>query len=159
MVAIYFEVFGLVWLHEQGEQYAAIQSGFTKNYLETKNRLDVWETMGHYNNAIAKSSTYGMAPDTEAGNYFLACLDKQKMDKFGSWVDQGIDPICAARAANRLMTEKPWKEGLTIGFLLLQIGTRLGNEVQDEAQQQLFAVIQGLYNGARESLRKVKIAQ
>jgi hypothetical protein len=71
MIAIWFEVFGLAWLHEAGEKYVAEQSAFTKNYLDRENRPDIWEAMVEYNKAISQSATYGVTPDTAAGRMFL----------------------------------------------------------------------------------------
>src|SRR5262245_16508565 len=67
MMTIWFEVFGLAWLHEVGEKYTATQSAYTKNYLERKNRLDIWEKMGEYNQAISRSGAYGIDRDTPEG--------------------------------------------------------------------------------------------
>src|SRR5262245_27661914 len=152
MVAIYFEVFGLAWLHEVGEKYAATQSAYTKNYLERKNRLDIWEKMEHYNQAISRSGTYGVDRDTPEGKLTLALRDKEKVEKFSLWMDQGIDPKCVARAANRLDTEKAWADNRTRSALIFTLCNRIGYdpmELNEEAKFVLEATIFGLYKGAK----------
>ena len=160
MVAIYFEVFGLAWLHEVGEKYTATQSAYTKNYLERKNRLDIWETMGEYNQAIARSVNYGVDRDTPEGKMFVALGDKEKVDKFKLWMDQGIDAKCVARAANRLGTEKAWADNRTRSALIFTLCTRVGYdpmEFNDDARFRLEATIFGLYKGAKEFLSEFRV--
>lgn len=151
-IAIYFEIFSLAWLHEVGEKAIVSQSMFTKGYLVERNRSDIWDTMEQYNSAIAKSSSYNISQSV------AAVTDKKRLDMFGHWTAQGFEAKCVARAINRMFTEKPWKEQLTPGFVMLALCKYLNQEPNDEAQFRLVAVIQGLYNGARQSLSKVKIA-
>ncbi len=160
MMAIWFEVFGLAWLHEVGEKYTATQSAYTKNYLQRENRLDIWERLEEYNQAISRSGAYGISKDTQEGKLTLALRDKEKVDKFKLWMDQGIDPKCVARAANRLGTEKAWADNRTRSALIFTLCTRIGYdpmELHDDARFRLEATIFGLYNGAKEFLSEVRV--
>jgi hypothetical protein len=49
MTLIHFEVFGLAWIHQLGEKHAAAQSAFTKRYLESHEKTDMWEDLVPYN--------------------------------------------------------------------------------------------------------------
>ena len=116
--------------------------------------------MGEYNQAIARSVNYGVDLDTPEGKMFVVLGDKERLDKFKLWKDQGIDLKCAARAANRLGTEKSWADNRTRGCLIFTLCTRVGYdpmELHDEAQFRLEAVIFGLYNGAKQFLSEVRV--
>jgi hypothetical protein len=154
---IRFEVFGLAWLHQQGDKRAAEQSEFTKRYLEERSRTDVWEAMQPYNQAIARSSRLGRTSETPTGRAYFTFIDKMRADLFDKWFELGFDPLSVGRAVNRLATDVAWKQGLTAGFLMLTLCERLRCDVNEEAQSRLAASIRGLYNGVTESLKMVKI--
>jgi len=157
MTVLRFEVFGIAWLHEVGDKLAAAQSEFTKRYLEEHRKLDIWESIEPYNQAVARSSTLGLKPDTASGRGHIAFVDSMRMQMFGKWNEQGFDPECVARAANRLATEEAWKKSLTPGYLMLTLCDRLSCDLNEEGQFRLVATIVGLYNGARGLLKEVKI--
>lgn len=157
MVALRFEVFGLAWLHEVGDRHAAAQTEFTQRYLEEHGKLDIWESIEPYNQAVARSSTLGQKPDTPSGRAYLVFVDGMRIQMFEKWSEQGFDLKCVARTANRLSTEEAWKKNLTPGFLMLTLCDRLSCEVNEEAQFRLITTIIGLYNGTKEVLGEVKI--
>jgi hypothetical protein len=157
MTLIRFEIFGLAWLHELGDKHAAAQSAFTKRYLEGRNRTDIWDALEPYNQAIARSGTLGQNADTASGRAYLAFTDSMRMQLFNEWHKQGFEPKAVARAANRLATDVAWQKGLTAGSLMLTLCERLGCEVNEEAQFRLIAVIRGLYDGVRETLKPIKV--
>jgi len=157
MTLIYFEVFGLAWLHQLGDKHAAAQSEYTKRYLEQKGRQDIWVNLQPYNSAIARSSRLGATPQTAMGRAYLAFRDSTLTNLFDKWHEQGFEPHAVARAANRLLTDEAWRKGITPGFLMLTLCYRLGRELNEEAQSRLIAVIRGLYDGARNTLRQVKV--
>jgi hypothetical protein len=157
ITALRFEVFALAWLHQLGDKLVAAQTTFTKQYLEEEDRLDIWESMQPYNQAIAKASHHGVTSDTATGRARLLFLNRFRLDLFGKWHEQGFEPECVARGVNRLLSEVPWKDGVTRGYLMLTLCDRLGVEVNEEAQFQLIASIIGLYNGSREAIADVRI--
>lgn len=110
MTVLRFEVFGIAWLHEVGDKLVAAQSEFTKEYLEKRGELDIWESIEPYNQAVARSSTLGQKPDTASGRAYLVFVDSMRMQLFEKWHKQGFDPKCVARAANRLSTEEAWQK-------------------------------------------------
>ena len=157
MTLIRFEVFALAWLHQLGDKHAAAQSAYTKGYLEQKGRQDIWANLEPYNRAIARSSTLGHTYETAIGRAYLTFRNTMLADLFDKWHTQGLEPDAVARAANRLLTEVAWKKGITAAFLMLTLCDRLGCELNEEGQFRLIAVIRGLYDGARERLRQVKV--
>lgn len=157
MTVLRYEVFGIAWLHEAGDKYAAAQSEFTKRYLEEHGELDIWESIEPYNQAVARSSTLGQKSDNPSGRAYLASLNIMRADSFDKWFKQGSDPKCVARAANRLSTEEAWKKSMTPGFLMLTLCDRLGYVPNEDAEFHFVTTIIGFYNGAREAIREVKL--
>lgn len=161
MVLLRFELFALAWLHQFGDKSAVAQSVFTKRYLHEKKRDDIWDASEPYNQAIARSSTLGKTPETASGRAHLGFINKMRVDLFKQYHKEGHDPKCVARALNRLLTDVVWKKGITAGLLMFTLCDRLGLgsnfEPSKEAQFRLTAVIRGFYDGARQSLEKIKI--
>jgi hypothetical protein len=155
---IRFEVFGLAWLHSQGDKRAAEQSEFTRRYLAEAGRIDIWEAMQPYNDASARSSILGQTSETANGRVWLAFINRMRMELFDKWKPLGFDLRAIGRAANRVGTDEAWRTNLTAGFLMCTLCARLECEVNEEAQDRLVAIIRGFYNGVAESLRSVAIS-
>lgn len=161
IIPLRFELFALAWLHQFGDKSAVAQSIFTKHCLQEKKRDDIWDASESYNQAIARSVTLGKTADTASGRAHLGFTTKMRVDLFSHFYEQGHDPKCVARALNRLFCDEPWKKGITAGLLVFALCDRLGFGVKfepnKEAQFRLTALIRGLYDGARQSLEKIKI--
>lgn len=163
MIPMWFELFALAWLHRFGEKSSIALSAFTQRFLREKKREDIWDASEVYNRAIARSSTilesYGSTPDYA----YLARVDKTRMDLFGEHFKEGDDPEYVARPVNRLFCEKAWKRGITAGLLMLALCSRLGFdenfEPNKEAEFRLTSIIRMLYDGASQSLNKIKISE
>ena len=160
MTLLRFELFALAWLHKFGDKLGVAQSSFTKDYLHEKKRDDIWNDSEPYNQAIARSSTAGKSPDNAFDRVFLGTRNLKLMDLFDEYHKQGFDPKCIARGLNRLFTDEAWKKDITANFLMFILCDRLEfkpNEPNKETKFRLTAIIHGLYNGARQSLDKIKI--
>jgi len=161
MIPLRFELFALAWLHQFGDKSAVAQSVFTKRYLHEKKRDDIWDASESYNQAIARSVTLGKTSETASGRYHIVFTTKMRVDLFRHFCKEGHDPKCVARALNRLFTDEVWKKGITAGLLMFTLCDRLGFdsnfEPTEKAQFRLTAIIRGLYDGARQSLEKIKI--
>lgn len=157
MMLIRFETFALAWMHQLGDKHAATQSLYTKTYLKERGREDVWEGLAPYNQAVARSSTMGQTSDTPTGRAHLAFTNKMRADLFDEWHKQGFEPDSVALAANRVATNVAWEKGITAAFLMLTLCDRLGCQLNDEGQFRLIAIIRGLYDGARETMKLVKV--
>jgi hypothetical protein len=160
MTLLRFEMFALAWLHKFGDKLAVAQSAFTKIYLHEKKRNDIWNDSEPYNQAIARSSTAGYTPETASGRAYLGSRNQKLADLFGEYHKQGFEPESVARALNRLFTDVAWRRDVTANFLTFTLSDRLGfkpDEPNKEAQFRLTAMIHGFYDGARQSLDKVRI--
>lgn len=157
MTLIRIEVFGLAWMHQFGDKHAAAQSAYTKSYLEERSHADIWDDLAPYNQAVARSSTIGQTTAMPSGRAYLAFVDSMRLDLFDQWSKQGFEPDAIARAANRFSTNVAWDKGITASFLMLTLCERLGYQLNEEGQFRLAAVIRGLYDGARETMKQVKV--
>jgi hypothetical protein len=161
VVLIRFELFALAWLHQFGEKLAIAQSTFTKRYLQEKKRDDIWNNSETYNQAIARSITLGKTPSKPLDRVYLARVDMTRLDSFKRFHKEGYDPICIGRVVNRLFSDEAWAKGITAGLLMFALCDHLGFdsnfEPTKEAQFRLTSVIRLFYDGARESLDKIKI--
>jgi hypothetical protein len=157
MTLIHFEIFGLAWLHQLGDKHAAAQSAYTKTYLEQCAREDIWANLEPYNQAIARSSTMGHTSETPTGRVYLTFTNSMRADLFDKWHKQGFDDEAVARSANRICTDVAWDKGITAAFLMQTLCDRLGCELNEDGQSRLIAVIRELYDGARETMRQVKV--
>jgi hypothetical protein len=157
MTLVRFEVFGLAWLHQQGNKRAAEQSEFTRLYLEESCRTDIWEAMQPYNKASARSSTLGRTGETATGRAYLTFINETRAAFADEWFKLGFAPLSIGRAVNRLATDVAWKQSLTAAFLMTTICENLECQLNEEAQFRLVAIIRGFYDGVTESLKAVKI--
>jgi len=157
IVPLRFELFALAWLHKFGLNPAIPQSVFTNSYLQEKGRGDIWEDAKDYNQAIARSSTFGREREKAADRLHVARANKTKFELYKKYCHEGHDGECVARVLNRMFAEGPWKSNITAGLLACALCLRLGLDVNSqpntEAQSRLIAVIRGLYDGAYQFLR------
>lgn len=162
IVILRFELFALAWLHQFGDKSAVAQSVFTKRYLHKKKRNDIWKDSESYNQTIARSSTFGKKPENALDRVYLARINTTRLDLSKQFHNEGYDIKCVVRVMNRLFAEEAWEKGLTAGLLMFALCDRLGFESNfeptKEAQNRLIAIIRGFYDGARQSLKKIKVA-
>ncbi len=160
MIPLRVELFSLAWLHQFGDKSAVDQSVFTKHFLDKNKRNDIWNDMEPYNQAIARSSTAGKTSKNPFDRVYLARVNLTRVDLFNQYHKEGYDLKCVARALNRLFSDETWGKDITANFLMFTLCDRLGfksNEPNKEAEFRLTAIVHGFYDGARQSLGKIKI--
>lgn len=160
MTALYMELFGLAWdRHYEKLEYILPAIVCTKNYLEQKGQLEIWNTMLAYNHAIAQSGADSIsreqtAEELTAGlNYIRATIAKK-------YEEEGFDAECAARAANRQGIETAWKNDITFNRLTARLVDRLECDINlnDDALRRLQLSILGILEGATQAMKKVRIS-
>ena len=174
MTALRMELFGLAWMHKfKREEYTIPQSLFTKRYLEENGRLDIWDIMGEYNQAIAQSSVMtatGEQMGGRVGRARIVSLNKLRADMFDKWAGANIGDRsvtkededhakCVARVANRIGADIGRGDCIAVKRLGARLADRLGCDInlKPEALFRLSAVIFGLYEGAKESIKSVNL--
>ena len=175
MTALRIELFGLAWGHRfKQERFTIPQSIFTRNYLEENEKLELWDIMGEYNQAIAQSATLTERGEQMEGRIARArvtSLNLSRAKMFDKWAEANIgDPSaptekekilanCAARVANRIGADMRRNDCILVKRLAARLADRLGCDInlKSEALFRLGAVIFGLYNGAKEAIKYVNL--
>jgi len=161
IIVLQFELFALAWLYQFGDKLAVAQSTFTKNYLHEKKKDDIWDAMEPYNQAIARSSTFGKTSKNAFDRVFLAKVFKTRAALFEQFYKEGYDPKCIARVLNRLFSDEAWRKGTAAGLLMFALCDRFGFDQNfqpnKEAHSRWFIEINDFYEKNKESLSKYKI--
>lgn len=154
---LWFEVFGIAWFHHVKEEFAPPHSEFTRGYLQERGEGETWVAMGDYNQAAAQSAWGGRDSNSRLGRGRRTYLNVRRARMFDLWVGKGLDPVSVARAANRLGSKSAWKSHRVHNYLSSALTDRLSCEVNDEGRFRIMVRIEGLYRGASEAIRDVKI--
>jgi hypothetical protein len=117
----------------------------------------LWELMETYNQATARSTTHGADPESRSGRARLTFLNQMRASLFDEWIAKGFDGGAVARAANRMGSEIPWKARSTHTYLSFALTDQLDVEINEDARLSIFSIIKGFYDGAKESIKEVKI--
>jgi hypothetical protein len=166
MTALYMELFGLAWDCHYGKlEYILPAVVCTKNYLEQKGQLEIWNTMLAYNHAIAQSGADSISRE-QAAKELTAALNYVRAAFAKKFEEKGFDAECATRAANRQGIEIALKNRLTISLLTGKFADRLGFAdrlrgnitLNDDAQARLLLTILGILEGATQAIKKVRIS-
>ncbi|MCD6101497.1 MAG: hypothetical protein J7J77_00375 [Candidatus Cloacimonetes bacterium] len=157
LLALRLEVIGIVWLFHVKDDLAPKQSECTRLYLLKHNREGLWDMMEPYNRAVAKSIVGGNDSNTRMGRAHIVFMNSMRTQLFDKWTTVISDPKDAARPANRVGSNVPWKSHKTQAYLSFALTDQLQCEVNEKARKGMMAIIQGFFNGASEELRKVKI--
>ena len=167
MTAIRLEMFSMALANKfKNEKHCISQSIFTRLYLEKNEKLELWDIMGEYNQAIAQSLTM-TADGKQMGAGRLAQADKSRADMFYRWCKDNIaDPQniteqekgilkCVAHAANRVGADVKRNDCILVRRLAARLASRLGCDInlKREALFGLGTAIFGLYKGAEEAIR------
>jgi len=163
LMILRFELFALAWIHKFIHGMVVIaQSAFTKRYLYEKGRDDIWSGMEHYNNLIHSATLHWLSGQGKMNLTFnynaikeLTANNIKDAQKSGMNIDESID-----RVNQRLWSENAWKQNLILEPLMSAFCKRLSinpNELNKEAGFRLATTIRGLYDGAFQSLKNIKI--
>jgi len=157
LLALRLEVIGIAWIMRVKTELSPEQSECTRQYLLNHNQERFWEMMEPYNQATAKSTVGGNDPGTRMGRGHITFMNLKRTELFDKWAARVSDPKDAARPANRIGSNVPWKSHRTHVYLSFALTEQLRCEINDDARKGLTAVIQGFFDGASEELRKVRI--
>ncbi len=158
-----FELFALAWTHKfiSGRTVVS-QSAFTKNYLQEKGRIDIWEGMIYYSKYIDSATLNWLKNLGEKSLIWNFNMRKGLTDEnlkvateMGCNIDESIEI-----ANYRLWSAEAWKQRMIHEALILALFDRLNlntDDLNEEAGFRLAAFIYGLYEGAKQSWDKIKI--
>lgn len=157
LLALRLEVVGIAWILRVKDSLAPQQSECTRHYLLSHKQERFWELMEPFNQAAARAVVGGSDPNTATGRAHIAFINSMRAQLFDKWVTMVSDPKDAARPANRIGSDVPWKSNRSHVYLSFELTRQLQCELSDEARHGLMAIIHGFFNGTTEELQKVKI--
>lgn len=102
IITLRIELFGLAWMHHiQLEEYLMPEILFTKHYLQENEKLEIWDSMADYNQAIAQGMEILTKPvrrDFEPVARFedvqqasITFMKELRADMFDKWVKETGD--------------------------------------------------------------------
>lgn len=175
MTALRLELFALAWAHRfKHEKFTMPQSVFTRQYLEENGKLELWDIMGEYNQAIAQSATLTETREEiggRTGRARITYINELRSQSWERWcADVHVDPSapteeqkrflgCVARVANRIGADVKRNDCILAKRLSARLADRLKCDpnLGAEALFRLSAVAFGLYEGAREAIKDVSL--
>jgi hypothetical protein len=161
MTSISMELFGLAWTHYfKRQEYLLKEIDFTKKYLELNGHNEIWDVMFAYNKIIADSAADAVKKCSERMQRAQVVFhDTVVLDLWKVYEKKGIDPSCAARVLNRMLTEVAWDNKITLSYLAVGCAERLGYNANlvPEALLSISVPILGAYNDAKQAIRSVKV--
>ncbi|MCJ7514557.1 MAG: hypothetical protein MUO89_01105 [Dehalococcoidia bacterium] len=144
MTAMHLELFALAFLKRFSNfEQAVQQSIFTLRYLQNKGKSDVWEAMGHYNTAIARTATIyangqQMSEDDAFGRMRINQVNLSRFKSFEKWAKSHFsDPDnlttdekemldCVSRVCNHIeadiMRDRQIGSRMITGLFLYRLG-------------------------------------
>ena len=176
ITALRLELFGLAWVSKfTREKFTIPQSIFTRKYLERNGKLDIWDIMGEYGKIIAQSAfldSKGKQVEGRTGRARFAFVNTFRMGIFNKWVETNISnpPTatteeekilinCVARVINRMVVDISRSDCVLVKLLAARLADRLGCNVSlnSKALFMFAAVVFGLYKGAQEAIKDIKL--
>ena len=183
MTALRLELFGLAWLYKfPKDRFTIPQSIFTRQYLESTGKLELWDSMVEYNKVIAQS-----AFPTSTGIQTRSRLGKQMQEGvqrgrttfvntfrwgvFEKWAEANIGHpsapteeekmlgSCVICVVSRMLADIRKDDCMLVKLLAAKLAERIGCDasLNAEAFLRLGAVIFGLYEGAEKAIKGIKL--
>lgn len=166
-VVLRFELFALAWTHKfvSGEK-VIVQSAFTKRYLFKKRSKDAWDRMENYSKAIDGATLHwlkGLGRANLGFNYRMREDLTSENIKDAKKLRIG-DKDIVQRVNYRLWSENAWRQKIVLTAMQVVFYENIykstgfeSNKLNDEALFRIAAVMKGFYDGAKQSIDKVKI--
>lgn len=162
MTSLRIELFGLALMHYfKGKklEYCLREISFTKKYLESVGKTEIWDIMVFYNKTIARSG-HEIATGERERRAWTVSLNEFKLDlceKFRKETE--FDPECIARVMNRFGTDVAWEKKITLELLTALCASRSAciSRLDPEALFRLSLPIYGMYNGAMDGIKSVGV--
>lgn len=183
MMALRLELFGLAWLYKfPDNRFTIPQSIFTRQYLESNGKLELWDSMVEYNKVIAQSAfptSTGIQMRSRLGKQMQEGVERGKTTfvntfrwgVFEKWADANIgDPSapteeekilgsCVICVVSRMLADIRKNDCMLVKLLVVRLAERVGYDasLNSEAFLRLGAVIFGLYEGAEKAIKDIKL--
>ena len=161
--ALQFEMFALAWTHKFiSGKFLVAQSAFTKRYLHEKGKDDIWENMKDYNDIIDGTTLEWLINQSRMtlGFNYGVREDLTKENTKEAEELNITDKESIQRANHRLWSGEAWRQKklhISLVYIFCKHLNLKVEELNRDAIIGLGAIIHGMYEGAKESWRNIKI--
>jgi hypothetical protein len=155
LTAIRFELFGLAITRSpsgRSEDVCLRELVATQRYLEARDEARIWESMGHYNQAVAEAGLRHPKRRSVRGRRLGFRLSLTER-----WGQAGVPHGCIARYANRLDGDNAWESGHAFTALVQAMTRRLRIPMNSQAQLRLHHLLYVFYDEPLQKLRQVRL--
>jgi hypothetical protein len=160
LLALRLEVTSLAWAHRITKSALTIAAeAFTREYLDARAKLDVWDAMDRYNTAVARSASdvANLARSERLRRANITFMNVFRFEVFKEKVHEGADPKCVARVLNRTLTELSWRKGVAAAYLVSALSDACQREMNNRATLCTMEAIGFFYDCASKAARSVRI--
>ena len=183
MTALHIELFGLAWLYRfKHNRFTIPQSIFTRQYLQTNGKLEIWDSMAEYNKVVSESTfptPTSIEMHTKLGKQMQQGIERSKTtfvrtfrwEVFKKWADANVaDPSapteeelklgsCVFQVMGRLLADIRKNDCMLAKALVMKLVERVGYDasLNAEALLRLAGIILALYEGAERTLEDIKV--
>ena len=163
IINLRLEIFSYAFLNKYGLRASAGQTTYTKQFLEDKELLHIWEGSGIYSDSIPKSLGLFIDKNNRKEVEKVLKTNESKRNLFNELIQEGIHPDTVSRMLCRVYTEKVWKDGKVllawVFDFLKQIGFDPATDFYPnmEAATRLGVVFKGFYDGYYQDMDNIKI--
>jgi hypothetical protein len=160
------ELFGLAWMHyfkakHEQLEYCLRETSFTKKYLESTGRTEIWDIMQFYNIDCIGESAFEAFTEERTHRAHIVFVNSTKMSLYEDLREKtDYTPKCMGRVLNRYLTDVAWERKVTLSLLVTLCAKRLewdGN-LDSEVSLKLGMIIYGMYDGAMYAIKSVKVS-
>ncbi len=173
MTALRLELFGLAWLYKfKDERFTIPQSIFTMQYLEKNGKRDIWDAMRDYGLVVAQSAFLTQTGEqldgsTALGRGRITFVNSFRMEVFKKFAstnykdrsspteEEKTRMDCITAVINRMLSEPKRAVQPLAEKLVERLGC--GTSLNSRALFAIASVIYGLYQGAKESIKNIKL--
>jgi hypothetical protein len=161
MIAVRMDMVGLAFTHIiKNMERLLNQSLFTKDYLIKNGQSEIWDIMGEYTHAIAKSSTDIVKGERALRATILMINDMRSLlfEKYmNKYFKEGMDVSCITHVCNKEGCEVAWSKKVTLKYLVASFADRVrcNESINPEAIMAIATVIWGFYQGAKDAIKSI----
>jgi hypothetical protein len=163
LTALGLEIFSIAYARKvKVDLLSWRQSGFTRDYLEERGKLDIWEIMAEYNQVIGQSGMAGQDGDRVGDardKMYRKWLKSIKKDRPLADEEKVVADDCVNRAANLIGAEMKQVDCVLAESLAARLMERLGQGIglKRETLHKVAAIIFDFYRGAELYLKYINL--
>ena len=156
ITALRLELFGLALTQRVGwrrDDFCRRELVATRRYLQERDELRIWTSMGVYNQAIADAELW-LNPSRLMRGRRLGL----RLGLTDAWQNQGVPDGCLLRYINRHRAGTAWRQGIAVTSLIKAFSERLEFRPNAQGQMRLYALLHVFYDEAAQRLKGLRLS-